>query len=224
MYIADAEILVVPIQECSESLIDLKSQTALAYGSPPENEHTALDYTKMRKSVYQKLIAAQKDLPLGWRFRVYEGFRSLKVQQILFDEEYARVKTRSPDKSHPELFRETTRLISPVKNLDGSMNIPPHNTGAAVDIEIIDSAGSLIDMGMAIADWVHVHPDLCLTHCEFLSTKSQNNRRILLDVMQSHDFVNYPMEWWHFSYGDRYWAYHKKALQAIYGPVSEGVS
>jgi D-alanyl-D-alanine dipeptidase len=42
--------------------------------------------------------------------------------------------------------------------------------------------------------------------------------------MQSHDFVNYPMEWWHFSYGDRYWAYHKKALQAIYGPVSEGVS
>jgi hypothetical protein len=27
--------------------------------------------------------------------------------------------------------------------------------------------------------------------------------------MQAHGFVNYPTEWWHFSYGDRYWAYHQ---------------
>jgi len=221
MYIADAEILAIPIQECNESLIDLKNQTELAYGSPPENEHTAPDYTKIRKTLYQKLVAAQKDLPSGWCFRVYEGFRSLQVQQILFDEEYARVKVRYPKKSHSGLFRETTRLISPVKNLDGSMNIPPHNTGAAVDVELIDNVGNLIDMGMAIADWVHAHPDLCLTHCESLSKEAQSNRRILLDVMQSHDFVNYPMEWWHFSYGDRYWAYHKKVSQAFYGPVNE---
>jgi D-alanyl-D-alanine dipeptidase len=224
MYIADAEILAVSIHESHEPLVDLKNQTELAYGSPPENLLTEPDYTKMRKTVYQKLCAAQKDLPSGWYFRVYEGFRSLKVQQMLFEEEYARVKGRYLDKSHAELFRETTRLISPVKNLDGSMNIPPHNTGAAVDVEIMDASGNLIDMGMAIADWVHFNPDLCLSHCDLLSLEAQSNRRILLEVMQSHDFVNYPMEWWHFSYGDRFWAYHKKVPHALYGSMDENVS
>lgn len=75
-------------------------------------------------------------------------------------------------------------------------------------------------MGMAIADWVRVHPDLCLTHCEQLLKEAQSNRRILLDVMQSHDFVNY-LEWWHLSYGDRYWVYHKKVSAAFYDPVGE---
>jgi len=32
--------------------------------------------------------------------------------------------------------------------------------------------------------------------------------------------VNYPTEWWHWSYGDRYWAMATGAPAAIYGPVS----
>jgi D-alanyl-D-alanine dipeptidase len=220
-YIADSEILAIPIVECHEPMIDLKSQHELVYGPPPENPLTEPDYTQLRETIFTKLCAAQKDLPQGWVFRVYEGFRSLKVQHMLFEEEYARVQARYPDKNHEELFRETTRLISPVKNLDGSTNIPPHHTGAAVDVEIMDLSGKLVDMGMAIADWVCVNPDLCLSDCSFLSPEAQKNRQILLDVMAAHNFVNYPMEWWHFSYGDRYWAYYKKVSQAFYGPVNE---
>lgn len=219
IYIADPEILQVPIVESHETLIDLKDQTILKYGPPPENEWTAPDYTKLRKTVYDKLCKAQADLSTGWAFRVYEGFRSINVQQRLFDEEYSRVKIRNPSMNHADCFRETTRLISPVKNLDGSMNIPPHNTGAAVDVEIINTNGELIDMGMAIKDWVMVDPDLCLTKCATLGAIAQQNRHSLLQVMEAHGFVNYPMEWWHFSYGDRYWAYHKQKDHAIYGPV-----
>ena len=32
-------------------------------------------------------------------------------------------------------------------------------------------------------------------------------------------FVNYPTEWWHWSYGDRYWALTTGAAAALYGPV-----
>jgi len=39
--------------------------------------------------------------------------------------------------------------------------------------------------------------------------------------MQSQGFINYPTEWWHFSYGDRYWAYHQQASYAIYGSYEE---
>jgi zinc D-Ala-D-Ala dipeptidase len=31
--------------------------------------------------------------------------------------------------------------------------------------------------------------------------------------------VNYPTEWWHWSYGDRYWAYQSGARAARFGPL-----
>jgi D-alanyl-D-alanine dipeptidase len=30
---------------------------------------------------------------------------------------------------------------------------------------------------------------------------------LLVTAMTSVGFVNYAHEWWHYSYGDRYWAY-----------------
>ena len=38
--------------------------------------------------------------------------------------------------------------------------------------------------------------------------------------MESTGFVNYPYEWWHFGYGDRYWAYAEDEPAAIYGAAT----
>ncbi len=221
IYISDPEILAIPIMECHEEMVDLKNQEELKFGPPPETPLTAPHYTLMRKTIYEKLCQAQHDLPQGFRFRIYEGFRSLEVQKMLFDQEYQLVKNKAQEKSHAEIFHETTRLVSPVINLDGTKNIPPHNTGSAVDVEIIDNNGRVLEMGMEAKDWPTVNPNLCMTHCENLDTAFQKNRDILFDVMHAHDFVNYPTEWWHFSYGDRYWAFHKNKSHAIYGAVDE---
>jgi zinc D-Ala-D-Ala dipeptidase len=32
------------------------------------------------------------------------------------------------------------------------------------------------------------------------------NPGLLIDTMRAAGFVNDPTEWWHWSYGDRYWA------------------
>ncbi len=221
IYIADPEILSIPIVECNEPLIDVKNRQELQYGPPPECELTAECYTKMRETIFEKLCQAQNDLPHQWRFRLYEGFRSLQGQQMLFEQEYQRVLAREPHKNKSELFHETTRLVSPVTNLDGTKNTPPHNTGSAVDVEIITEEGELVDMGMAAKDWNQVAPELCLTDCNSISKTAKQNRKLLLGIMNSHGFVNYPTEWWHFSYGDRYWAYHQPVKQAIYGSVEE---
>lgn len=122
-----------------------------------------------------------------------------------------------PDKERNKIFYETTQLVSPVKNFDGTINIPAHNTGAAIDVEIVAKDGELVDMGMVIEDWQKVDPDLCKTDCLLLDQNILENCRILNDVMTRYDFVNYPTEWWHFSYGDRYWAYIKGKEFAIYG-------
>ena len=40
--------------------------------------------------------------------------------------------------------------------------------------------------------------------------------------MKSQDFVQYPGQWWHYSYGDRYWAAYKgKRLGAFYGSAEK---
>nr|MDQ2994888.1 M15 family metallopeptidase [Pseudomonadota bacterium] len=193
----------------------------LIFGPVPETPLTEPDFTKMRLTVYQKLCLAQNDLPSGFRFRIYEAFRSITVQQMLFDEEHQKVMAQSPHKTAAEIFHDTTRLVSPVINLDGSRNVPPHNTGAAVDLEIIDQNGQVIDMGMEAKDCFWVDPDLCMTDCSSVNDIVRKNRKLLFDVMTAHGFVNYPTEWWHFSYGDRYWAYHKNQAYAIYGPADE---
>ncbi|WP_329601537.1 MULTISPECIES: hypothetical protein [Burkholderia] len=36
-------------------------------------------------------------------------------------------------------------------------------------------------------------------------------------------FTNYPSEWWHWSFGDRYWAVTQNESHAIYGPVEESM-
>ncbi len=42
-------------------------------------------------------------------------------------------------------------------------------------------------------------------------------------VMSEAGFVNYPHEWWHFSYGDQYWAWRTGALAALYGSAEPQV-
>ena len=51
---------------------------------------------------------------------------------------------------------EASILLAPVVNWDGSVNTPPHSTGSAVDIEIVNAAGRVIDFGMEIKDWSSV--------------------------------------------------------------------
>ncbi len=221
LYITDHKVLAVPILECHEPLINIKDYSELHYGPPPECDLTSNDYTKLRKTVFEKLLQAQVNLPNNWRFRLYEGYRNLTVQQLLFDQEYQRVLQRYPQKTKAFHFTETTRLVSPVINFDGSINIPAHNTGGAVDVEIITEEGKLVDMGMEAKDCIFVDPELCLTACSSISQEAQQNRKILGDAMQAQGFINYPTEWWHFSYGDRYWAYHQPIKQAIYGSADD---
>ncbi len=41
---------------------------------------------------------------------------------------------------------------------------------------------------------------------------------ILSTALTAADLVNYPTEWWHWSYGDRYRALRTGAAAAHYGP------
>ena len=218
--IADPAVTVIPIIECGEPLIDLRDQNIIAFGPPPERPDNVC-YTKMRKTVYDKLCEAQAMLPKGIRFCLYEGWRSLKLQGELFETMYANNQKSYPQMSPDELFIETTKLISPILLPDGIPNIPPHSTGAAIDVYLIDSHGKLLDMGMPLNQWsFDTGALLSQTYSAYISEEARKNRAIMMKVLSDVGFTNYPHEYWHWSYGDRYWAYQTKATHAIYNSVS----
>ncbi|MCP3673877.1 MAG: M15 family metallopeptidase, partial [Gammaproteobacteria bacterium] len=53
-----------------------------------------------------------------------------------------------------------------------------------------------------------------------ISDQARTNRKILFHCMEEAGFVNYPFEWWHWSFGDKYWAAVKGAPHAIYGAIN----
>jgi D-alanyl-D-alanine dipeptidase len=215
------KVLMIPIKETYEPMIDLKQQNALLFGPSPEipNNH---NYTKIRKTVYEKLLIAQRELPLPLKFCLYECYRSLSLQEKLFQERYHKLKKLHSGWSHPALFRETAKLISPVINLDGSRNIPPHSTGGAIDIYLVDEKGDPVEMGILAKDWMQdTDGSLSQTDALKISQAAKSYRKIMSDALSSVGFVNYPAEYWHWSYGDRYWAYHSHHPFALYDEVKE---
>lgn len=217
--IADTKITSIPVLDNQEPVIDIKNQHTISIGPSPEIANN-IDYTHMRKSVYEKLQAAQALLPKGLRFCLYEGYRSLALQKILFDARFEKVKRTHPTWSESQIFDETTKLISPIINKDGSDNVPPHSTGAAVDVYLLNAQGERLDMGIHPKDWMQDHDgSLSLTASTKISLVAQQNRAIMNHALAAVGFVNYPTEYWHWSYGDRYWAYFMKKPHAIYGTV-----
>lgn len=215
--ISDPRVLAIPVHDNQEAWVDLTKQKTIVYGPSPEIPDNK-DYTWLRKTVYDKLVEAQSRLPKGLHFCLYEGYRSLALQKMIFDKQFSNVKTRHPDWSAQQLFQETTKLVSPVVNPDQSHNIPPHSTGAAIDVYLLNDEGKPVDMGIHPEKWMQDKDGvLSLTASDHISDAARKNRQIMSDVLSAAGFVNYPTEYWHWSYGDRYWAYTKQRSYAIYG-------
>lgn len=217
--IAAPEILAIAIIENQDPLINLKDQNQILIGPSPEIDNNQ-DYTWMRSQVFERLLSAQDNLPKGIRFCLYEAYRSLTLQGALFDTRHALLTAQHPDYSEKQLFEKTMELISPLNNLDGSRNIPPHSTGAAVDVYLVDEQGIELDMGIHPKDWMlDTEVVLSPTDSPFISSQAKRNRQIMCEALIHAGFCNYPTEYWHWSYGDRYWAYHNQKPYALYGCI-----
>ena len=221
LLIADPKILAIPIVESHEKMIDLKDQKEIRFGPSPWISNNQ-DYTKVRLSVYKKLLEAQSKLPNNLKLCLFEGYRSLKLQEKFFNDRYIVLKATHPSWTHRKIFQTALKFVSPVINIDGSKNIPPHSTGGAIDLYLVDNQGNIVEMGIKVGDLVS-DPDgsISQTNSIKISAEAQKNRQIMNKVLQEVGFINYPTEYWHWSYGDRYWAYNNKEKSAIYGSYNE---
>lgn len=209
--ISDPDVLKILIQENGDSLVDVHDFPELIVDDRKRKNKDSKSVSRLRKSVVEKLIAAQSSLPQGIKLLVIEGHRPLTVQKEYFDGYSKELSSLHPDWDAKKIYDEASKYVAPPDI------IPPHSTGGAVDLTLVGADGKELDMGTLVnADPEESH-NACFTAAENVSETGKTNRAILINAMTKAGFINYPTEWWHWSYGDRYWAYTLGKPTALFG-------
>ena len=167
----------------------------------------------VRKSVASKLEEASGKLSKlfpNFQFKVVFGFRHPEVQKFYFERRKKMLRQNDASLSEEEL-EELADTMSANPKVAG------HPTGGAVDITITTQDTDL-DMGTRISDFTDT--EKIKTFSNSISEIQKENRKLLHDIMTSVGFAPYYGEWWHFSYGDKEWAFFYNQSCAIYDQIN----
>jgi D-alanyl-D-alanine dipeptidase len=91
---------------------------------------------------------------------------------------------------------------------------------SAVDLTLADAGGRELDLGTPVDATPEESDGACYTGAAAISAQARDNRAVLGAALTSAGLVNYPTEWWHWSFGDRYWALLTGAAAACYGEAA----
>jgi len=166
---------------------------------------------RIRKSIYDMMMAARDKLPENYHFMIYESYRPLARQIELWNRATDHFKKEHPGASDKDLHDMTETFVADPYNGIGS----GHQACCALDISLCDGDGKEYDMGTQCQEIC----EASVTKSAELSDEAIKNRGILIDALESVGFINYSSEWWHFSYGDHQWAYLTDKAEAIFGPI-----
>jgi D-alanyl-D-alanine dipeptidase len=79
-----------------------------------------------------------------------------------------------------------------------------HTTGGGVDLTLSDE------------DSEEPLPACCAGS---IPLPQKRTSKLLISALAAAGLVNHPARWWHWSYGDRFWAHTSRTPHARYGPV-----
>ncbi|MER7688203.1 M15 family metallopeptidase [Streptomyces sp. NPDC097610] len=206
---SDRRVAAIPVQERGEALLD-----ARAHGLKVDDrkQDTAGAWAHVRQGVLTRLQQAQALLPGGVQLLFIEGYRPPSLQRQYFEDYSDELARANPDWQAAELREAASRFVSPPE-------IAPHSAGAAVDVTLIDHQGRELDMGTRVNASPEESSGACYTDALNLSAGARTNRATLGRALSTAGLINYGTEWWHWSFGDRYWALQTQQPAALYGPV-----
>ncbi|MFT6106382.1 MAG: D-alanyl-D-alanine dipeptidase [Rickettsiales bacterium] len=111
----------------------------------------------------------------GFRFRIFDTYRPIKVQEILF-------------KHYPD-----GDYVS-----DPKTGLVTHCRGIAVDLTLIDKNGNDLEMGTGFDEF-----GVKANHgASELNAQERKNRYLLMGIMLTAGFDIYRPEWWHYQLYD----------------------
>ncbi len=210
----------IAVEDCGESLVEVSERDFVLEPMYFKWGHNESETMELRSGVIEKLREAQRILRermgASWKLKIWDGFRTLNTQQLLFDEYYRELEAENPDWTDEEIKDAVQTFVSFPSH---DPNFPaPHNTGGAVDLTILDADGEELDMGTPFDEFTERAFTAHFAELEEEgSERIHRNRMLLKEIMEEVGFTNYSEEWWHFSYGDQAWALAKNLKKTVYG-------
>ncbi|GBF79931.1 M15 family metallopeptidase [Aphanothece sacrum] len=220
----------IPISECGEPLVSIPLEK-FAVMSPHPYEKLGANYQGkspyyLRKRVVNALLQAQTFLQQnypGTNILIFDAYRPVAVQQFMVDYTFASVVKQqglTPEQlseAEKQAIWQQVYQIWAVPS-ENPATPPPHSTGAAVDITLIDETGAIIDMGGQIDEMSErSQPNYYAQSIDVIKQNYHQKRELLKQIMINAGFSRHPGEWWHFSLGDQMWAWETKQAIAYYG-------
>ncbi|HIE98384.1 MAG TPA: hypothetical protein EYG03_08065 [Planctomycetes bacterium] len=198
-------LLEFPVTECNEGFASIREA---AESSDVEilfsDSKIAGDLDRvyyMRESLIDDVLAIGRDMnDLGWVLKIEDGFRSLEMQRTLvrkpevFDSILRKCIWESGGEI-PSVEFVFRRAIVMVANIP---KIGTHMSGSAIDISVFQRDGAEVWRGGPYLDVSERTP----MRSPFISESELQNRIRITEVMESHGFMHFPYEFWHYNKGD----------------------
>lgn len=210
----------VVIAECGEPMVAIPLKR-FSVVTPHPYEKIGAPYGEfspywLRESVLDALLDAQQCLQMiysGWQLQIFDAYRPVPVQQFMV-EHTAQMLAHDQGQDFAQLSSPAqTAILTRVYRFWAPPSLdpatpPPHSTGAAVDITMIDEQGQPVDMGSPIDEVSErSHPDYFQQFSGASHQKIHAHRCQLRKLLTAVGFQQHPQEWWHFSKGDQMWAW-----------------
>lgn len=207
---SDPAVTRIPAVDSREPLVDLEASGIMRFSDRKRGSNQRIAF--VREGVAARIGHAAGTLPSDVRLLGVEAYRPAALQQHYYSHYEESLRSENPGLPDDELAVLVSRFVSPPE-------IAPHPSGAAIDLTLCDASGQELDLGCAVDATPEASDGACFTDAIGLTPEASANRRLLVDALSSAGLVNYPTEWWHWSFGDRYWAMSVGADRAMYGPV-----
>lgn len=206
----------IPIRDNGEPLVDFRTS-----GAHFALRHTVFKFPRvplLRSGVVERLSEVVKLLPEGWVLEIIEGFRPLAVQRLQFEAGRRRFDAMFPDMDPVERTALLEDFTAPA---DVPEVPPPHSTGGALDVRLIDADGQEVDLISPFTWEETIH---AAAWDAPVSPEARANRHVLKAAMEAAGITNYPGEFWHWSYGDQGWAHRGGHPAALYARLDYSVA
>jgi D-alanyl-D-alanine dipeptidase len=182
----------------------------------------------LRKTVYDMFLKARTLLPQGYDMKIYDGWRSLELQEDLFwyylkmftvkefglEKQFEHCVTTKQVKE--EFYKLPDELAAKVKSagevyVSWPSSAPDkpsvHSTGGAIDVWLYkdgkpENLGVPFDY-MGKEGWAFYHLEKDRKPFEGNDKLACKNREMLISVMVKAGFECNPFEIWHFNYGNQ---------------------
>ncbi|MGI0483051.1 M15 family metallopeptidase [Geminocystis sp. CENA526] len=211
---------VISIVECNEPLIPIPDDRFILE-NPPAYVKLGADYHGkspyyLRLGVLNRLLTAReklREIQPHWQIKIFDAYRPVWVQHFMVDYTFNSICVdRSLDiniltaEEKASIYEEVYQIWA--IPCDNPLTPPPHSTGSAIDLTLVDENGRDIDMGGEIDELSpRSNPDYYKNSTIPQEKVFHQNREILLEIMTYAGFRRHQGEWWHFSYGDQMWAW-----------------